>query len=388
MGFDGGEAMSNTLAATVRLNHSWLGSASILLLALVLLPINAFGQSPFDNVHITPRTPLMAAAEPGAAERGATASAAIRTVIRKSADLVLVPVSVTDPRGRLMTGLSPSNFQVFENKKPQEIKHFSSEDTPVSLSIIVDTSGSMSTKMERVREAVKQFRDLSNPQDEFFMITFSDVPQLVQDFGDPSENIANKLPFANPKGRTTLLDAIYMGILNKRDAKYGRKALLIISDGGDNHSRYREGELKSAVKESDIMIYAIGIFVRYVSTAEEMLGPQLLFDIADVTGGRAFILDNPIEMPVLARRIGMELRTQYVLGYRPNNPPHDGKWRKIIVKLKLPKKIDYLRARAKEGILRGTVAAQRGKPRQRNHRCNNNQRSNGMGADRMDPRPS
>ena len=134
-----------------------------------------------------------------------------------------------------------------------------------------------------------------------------------------------------------------------REAKYSKRALLIISDGGDNHSRYTEGELKSAVKEADLLVYAIGIFDQYLPTPEERLGPELLSEIAETTGGRAFILDNLGEMPLLARRIGTELRTQYVLGYHPDNPLHDGKWHKITVKLKVPKQLPYLKARAKTG---------------------------------------
>jgi Ca-activated chloride channel family protein len=313
--------------------------------------MNATGQNSLDAVHIAPHTPLMSAAQPDGPAY--IASSAIRpvisVVIRKNVDLVLVPVTVTDPMQRLVTGLTQDNFQLFENKQQQEIKHFSSEDAPVSLGIIVDTSSSMATKMDRVREAIKQFCAFSNPQDEFFMITFSDEPHLVHNFSDSPEDIESKLLFAIPKGRTALLDAVYMGIRKMRDAKYGKKALLIISDGGDNHSRYSEGELKSAVKESDVMIYAIGTFDRYFSTQEERLGPELLSGITEITGGRAFILDDLVEMPVLARRIGIELRTQYVLAYHPENPPHDGKWHKISVKLRLPKKFVYLRAKAKTG---------------------------------------
>ncbi|MFZ1010536.1 MAG: VWA domain-containing protein [Candidatus Sulfotelmatobacter sp.] len=326
------------------LNHGLLKQASIVLCLLAFLPIGASGQSPLDDVHVLPRTPLIATVEPGA-----KAYDAIRPVIRKSADLVLVPVSVTDTFGRLVTGLRSDNFQVFENKKPQEIRHFSSDDAPVSLGIIVDTSGSMKDKMERVREAVKQFCYSANPQDEFFMITFSDTPQLVHDFTNSADDLESKLLFASARGRTALLDAIYMGIKKMREAKYSRKALLIVSDGGDNHSRYSEAELKSIVKESDVMIYAIGTFDRNLPTLEEMLGPELLSNIAEITGGRAFVLDNLIEMPDVARMIGVELRTQYILGYHPSNPPHDGKWRKISVKLKLPKKLTYLQARSKQG---------------------------------------
>jgi Ca-activated chloride channel homolog len=335
--------MSNSFCTFLRLNHTKL--TLIWILVSVFLHAGASAQSPLENVHVTPRTQLLAAADP----ESAAYAGVVHPVIKTSADLVLVPVTVTDPMQRLVTGLSQDNFELFENKKPQQIKHFSSADAPVSMGIIVDTSGSMADKIERAREAVKQFCDFSNPQDEFFLITFSDEPRLVHDFTDSPDDLESKLLFAVPKGRTALLDAIYMGIQKMREAKYGKKALLIISDGGDNHSRYSEGELKSAVKESDVMIYAIGTFDRYVPTQEEMLGPELLSDIAEATGGRAFILENLLEIPVLARRISIELRTQYVLGYHPQNPQHDGKWHKITVKLKLPKNFSYLQAKAKKG---------------------------------------
>jgi len=341
--------MSNNFRTVPRLNQTGTKWVWILVSLSASFCAGATAQSSLelDDVHVAPRTQLMAAAKPEGA--GYVPAAAIPPLIRKSVDLVLVPVTVTDPMQRLVTGLSQDNFQVFENKQRQEIKHFSNEDAPVSLGIIVDTSGSMTNKMDRVREAVKAFCDSANPQDEFLIITFSDEPHLVHDFTDSPNDIENKLLFASPKGRTALLDAIYMGIRKMREAKYSKRALLIISDGGDNHSRYSERELNSAVKESEVMIYSIGIFDRYFPTPEERLGPQLLSDISETTGGRAFILENLIAMPILARRIGIELRTQYVLGYRPQNPAHDGKWHKVSVKLKLPKRFPYLQARAKTG---------------------------------------
>ena len=146
----------------------------------------------------------------------------------------------------------------FEGNAAQEIRTFSSEDAPVSLGVIFDSSGSMASKMERAKDAVVEFFKTANPQDEFFMITFSDEPEAVSDFTNSVDEIQNKLVFAVPRHRTALLDAIYMGISKMRQAKYPKKALLIISDGGDNHSRYTEGEIKSLVKEADVMIYAIG----------------------------------------------------------------------------------------------------------------------------------
>jgi Ca-activated chloride channel family protein len=146
-----------------------------------------------------------------------------------------------------------------------------------------------------------------------------------------------------------LLDAIYLGVSKMRQAKYTKKSLLIISDGGDNHSRYTEGEIKSLVKEADVLVYAIGIYDKYFPTSEERLGPALLSDVAELTGGRSFTIDNPNDLADVATKIGIELRNQYVLGYRPKNPGHDGKWRKIKVKLIPPKGLPPLRVYAKTG---------------------------------------
>jgi Ca-activated chloride channel family protein len=322
--------------------------ASIIASTLLLSSAFALAQSELDTAHIFPRENPQVLASANVAALPGTMHA-----IRQNVDLVLVPVSVTDGMERLVTGLGRSNFQVLEGKKVQEIRHFSNEDAPVSLGVIVDTSGSMKDKVERVREAVTQFCEIANVEDEFFMITFSDEPHMARDFTNTAEDIEKELLYINPRGRTALLDAIYMGIEKMRQARYSKKALLVISDGGDNHSRYDEREVKSAAKESDVMIYAIGTLDRYVPTQEEMLGPGLLANVAQVTGGRAFTLENPNEMPAVAHRIGTELRTQYVLGYRPEKAPHDGKWHKISVKLKLPAKLSFLRVHAKTGYYAG-----------------------------------
>jgi len=315
-------------------------------LAVSLSPL-LFSQTSVNDIHVTTRASVSASAASSGSIDMIKASSL--HVIKTDSRLVLVPVSVTDPMERFVTGLRPDNFEVFEDKKQQTIQHFSAEDVPVSLGIILDVSGSMSDKIDRVREAVNQFCESANPEDEFFMIEFADEPRLASDFTSSSSDIEKELVFTQPKGRTSLLDAIYMGLHKMKDAKYGKKALLIISDGGDNHSRYDERDVKSLAKESDVMIYSIGTFDRYVPTVEEMRGPSLLTELAEPTGGRAFILDNPNEMPTVAHRIGMELRTQYVLAYRPQGSLLDGKWRKIRVRLKLPRKFAFLQAHAKSG---------------------------------------
>jgi Ca-activated chloride channel homolog len=264
-------------------------------------------------------------------------------------DLVLVPVTITDPMNRLVTGLEKDNFQLYEGNAQQQIRTFSSEDAPVSIGVIFDSSGSMASKMDRAKEAVTEFFKTANPQDEFFMITFSDEPEVIADFTNSVDEIQNKLLYAVPRKRTALLDAIYMGLSKMREAKYPKKALLIISDGGDNHSRYTENEIKALVKEADVMIYAIGIYDRYASAIEERLGPQLLSDICELSGGRAFTIDNPNDLADVATKIGIELRNQYVLGYRPDKIVHDGKWRKIKVKLLPPKGLPPLKVYARTG---------------------------------------
>lgn len=264
-------------------------------------------------------------------------------------ELVLVPVTVSDPMERLVTGLDKEQFRVYDNDKAQEILHFSSEDAPVSIGVILDASGSMASKMERAREAVKEFLNTANPQDEFFVITFSEKPQEISEFTSSVGDITNKLIFAVPKARTALLDAVYLGISKMQQAKYARKALVIVSDGGDNHSRYTERELKSLVKEADTQIYAIGIYDHYFPTQEERLGPLLLDEITSISGGRALTVDNPNDLSDVAVKIGLELRNQYVLGYRPTDGMRNGKWHKIRVKLSPPKGLPQLHLSAKKG---------------------------------------
>ena len=312
--------------------------------------LSAFAQTDVNDVHIVPRE-MEKPKDPPQKDLVTTTpglSAHVRP-LKVDVDLVLVPVTVTDPLNRLVTGLEKENFQLFEGNAAQDIRSFSSEDAPVSLGVIFDSSGSMSSKMDRAKDAVVEFFKTANPQDEFFMITFSDEPEEVSDFTSSVDEIQSKLVFAVPRRRTALLDAIYMGVSKMRQAKYPKKALLIISDGGDNHSRYTENEIRSVVKEADVMIYAIGIYDRYASAQEERLGPQLLSDITELSGGRAFTIDNPNDLGDVATKIGVELRNQYVLGYRPTKIVRDGKWRKIKVKLLPPKGLPPLRVYARTG---------------------------------------
>ena len=348
---DGSQSASPWTLSSVMSGSTGRTPAASLALAIalasmaVVLP-HARAQVSIEDVHVAPRV------EPAKPDPLGSIDPSLRSHTRPmkvDVSLVLIPVTITDPLNRLVTGLDKENFEIYENKDQQELKSFSSEDAPVSIGVIFDMSGSMGSKIERAREAVIEFFKTANPQDEFFMITFADKPEEVSDFTSSVEDIQGKLVYTVPKGRTALLDGIYLGVSKMRQAKYPKKALLIISDGGDNHSRYTEGEIKSTVREADVMVYAIGIYDHTMATQEEAAGPALLSDITEITGGRAFTIDNPNDLADVATKIGIELRNQYVLGYRPKNPGHDGKWRKIKVKLLPPKGLPPLRVFAKTG---------------------------------------
>jgi len=314
----------------------------------------AQGVSDVTDVHITPRAkaePANAVASPGAPDVNGP-SVGLKTTERRikvDVNLVLVPVTVTDPMNRLVTGLERENFILAEANQGQQIRSFSSEDAPLSLGVIFDLSGSMGNKLEKSKQAVVEFFKTANPEDEFFMIGFSDKPELLADFTNSIEDIQSRLVFANAKGRTALLDAIYMGMKKMKSAHHEKKALLIISDGGDNRSRYTDSEIKALVKEADVEVYSIGLFDNSAATPEERYGPYLLNEISDVTGGRMFRVDDVNELADVATKIGVELRNQYVLGYRPTNAARDGKWRKIKVKLNAPKGLPPLTVHAKTG---------------------------------------
>ncbi|HYT21777.1 MAG TPA: VWA domain-containing protein [Candidatus Polarisedimenticolia bacterium] len=267
-------------------------------------------------------------------------------------DLALVNVTVTDPYNRLVTGLETDNFRVFEDNIEQEVVTFSAEDVPISIGVIFDFSGSMTNKVGKAREAALQFFKTANPQDEFFLVSFNERAELTSSFTNSVEDLQSRMMLTAPKGRTALLDAIYLGLSQMRGAHNAKRALLILSDGGDNHSRYNESDIKRLVKEADTQLYAIGIFDPLGfrnRTPEELGGPSLLSEVTEMTGGRVFAVEKLDELPDIASKIGMELRNQYVLGYRPSNKAHDARWRKLKIKLRAPKGLPPLSVYSKTG---------------------------------------
>jgi Ca-activated chloride channel homolog len=272
--------------------------------------------------------------------------------IQVDVNMVLLNVTVTDSSERVVTGLDASNFRVFDGKVEQEIVSFATEDTPISVGLIFDSSGSMSDKIQKSREAVAQFFKTSNPQDEFLLINFSERFNLVSGFTSKYENLQNSLISVKTGGQTALLDAIYLGLGEMRKASTNRKALLIISDGGENHSRYTERDIKQVVKESDVQIYVVGIFEPLDSrarTLEEANGPNLLAELAQLSGGQMFSVEDPNELPDIMEKVSIELRNQYVLGYKPSDLVRDGRWRRIKVKLAPPKGVPPLQVYARTG---------------------------------------
>jgi Ca-activated chloride channel family protein len=322
-----------------------------------LFPVMLFGLTAFcllgpaqcwsqddTRVHIVPReTSPPANARPESADDHPKP-------FRTETNLVLVPATVTDSMDRLVTGLDKQNFEVYQDHTKEHLQALWSQDAPISVGVIFDVSGSMTDKILKAREAIRTFLETANPEDEFFLIAFSDRPHLVSGFSRKIDNLEGRLMFAQPHGTTALLDAVYLGLSTMKNARYQRRALLIISDGGDNHSRYTENEVKSVVEEADVQIFSIGIFDMFASTPEERYGPQLLSDITAVTGGQSFTVSDPKDLPDVANKIGIALRNEYILAYEPTVKPHDGKWHKIRVKLHPPKGLPPLHVSAKQGF--------------------------------------
>lgn len=265
-----------------------------------------------------------------------------RANIRVDTTLILVPVTVNDPLNRPVSGLERENFRLFEDKVPQPITQFAMDDAPVAVGLVFDTSGSMGDKLQRSRLAAMQFFRIANPEDEFFLVEFDSAPRLRVPLTSDTGTIENELVFSKSKGSTALLDAVYLALHEMKRSKKNKKALLIISDGGDNHSRYSPKEVTNVVRESDVLIYSIGVFGGG-TTSEEYGGSGLLSKISEQTGGRLFEA-NPMELPDVAKKIGIELRNRYILGYSPQNQARDGKYHRITVQVVPPRGLPKLSA--------------------------------------------
>jgi VWFA-related protein len=260
---------------------------------------------------------------------------------------VVIPVAVTDTLNRFVLGLQKTDFHLFEDGVEQSVAHFSGEDAPLSVGLVFDESGSMDYKLRTSRDAAALFLKALNREDEAFLVEFGDSARLSVGFTAHTEEIQSALKSAQPTGLTAMLDAINTGLHEMPKAKNPRKAIVIISDGGDNHSKYTAAEIESLVRAADVQVYAMGVFEPILSfglTPEEISGPRLLSEIALQTGGRAFSAARTSDLPSVAARIAVELRNQYVLAYYPRNQARDGKYRRLEVKLSQPDGISTLKA--------------------------------------------
>ena len=335
-----------------QLNRSWVARNSIAFLGslgscVIALGLMCYGQT--ESTHLAYITSLSDAPSPPASSKDRIPR------IHANVDLVLIPAVVTDELNRPVLGLQRENFSVYEGDERREIRSFSTEDSPISVGLILDLSNSMHSTIEVERQALAEFFKNGNPEDDYFAIAVSRRPELLTDPSNSIETIQAKLATAVPGGYTALLDSIHLGISKLRSARYQRRALLIISDGGDNVSRYTPDETRRLVQEEDVQIYAIRVFdaLPGFRTMEEKFGNRLLSRITEATGGRTISVDiqDADRISRIAAEISTELRNQYVLGFRPGSSPNDGKWRKVKVRVTSPKSSSVLHVRAKTGYL-------------------------------------
>jgi VWFA-related protein len=272
--------------------------------------------------------------------------------LRVDSTLVVIPVSVTDASNHFVLNLERDRFSVFEDGVKQRVMQFADEDAPLSVGLLVDVSGSMGRKLAISQSAVAEFLKTMNPQDEAFLIKFSDSAELSAGFTHDPKVIEDKMSSVQSAGLTALLDAVHLGLDELKSAKNPRKALLILSDGGDNNSRYSAAEIEAVVRQADVQIYSMGVFEPDLFpglSAAEVSGPALLAEISEQTGGRVFPARSSSALPSIARRIGIELRNEYILAYRPSNSARNGKYRKVEVKLHSPDALPGLKARWRAG---------------------------------------
>lgn len=300
--------------------------------SLTLLPLLvSFNSSAASDGPVTPRV----AQPPGSAS------------IRVSVNMTLVPVTVLDQAGRNVTGLDQDNFRVIDGQ-PRPIASFTKDDQPVSVGIVFDCSGSMRDKFLVARDAPSQLYKHLNEGDESFLITVADDATLRQGLTANLEEIQNMLTFTSPHGATSLIDGVYIGLTELKKAHHARRALVVVSDGGDNNSRYTLKQLVKVAMESDAQIFTIGLH-NNPRSSEELHGPELLEDLASASGGIGYTLSDLSRLSVVMGQIGVSLHNEYVLGYYPPQDALGGKYRKIKVQLLLPQGLPQLRIFARTG---------------------------------------
>jgi len=262
--------------------------------------------------------------------------------LKVDVDLVLFNVTVTDSDNRFISGLKAENFQLSEDKVEQKIRYFSSDAAPVSLGIVFDMSHSMEKKMDFAREAAARFLESGTPDDEYFLVEFSNRAKVAQGFTTDINRLRDSLTFKAAEGSTALYDGIYLGLSQLKKGQNPKKALLLITDGEDNHSRYSRGDIREVLREADAQIYAID------------LGRALLSELAEMTGGHSYHA-SVSDLEEICRKIALELKSQYVIGYESTNTNNDGKFRKVRVRVTPPAGMGKFSVRTRQGYFARSV---------------------------------
>jgi VWFA-related protein len=280
-------------------------------------------------------------------------------------ELVQLPVSVLDKKGLPVRGLQQEHFAIYEDKIQQNISLFKQEDVPLSVALVVDTSGSMSDKLDRLNTAAMTFVQESNSQDETSIVSFGDDVNLEQDFTSNTRKLKRALAGITASGNTSLYDAVLLGAKHLEDEGFhDKKVLLVVSDGEDNHSKYKLKDVLETVKESKVIVYTIGL----LSTDSGILNAGIFADkakkdlkqLAEVTGGVSFFPKNPNDVEEVCKKIARDLRNQYTIGYKPSNGKQDGSWRKVIVQVSPPKTASKVQVRTKQGYYAPVARQPRG----------------------------
>lgn len=325
---------------------------SLLAVLLVIFPASSWAQNKTEDQQGSNAAPAKPVETPPAQDQKEQKQGTeIAGPVIVNTDLITFTVTVTDTYGRFVSGLGKNAFTVMDDKKPQEITYFSDDDSPVSVGVIFDVSGSMGgDKIRRARDALSKFIQTSHDSDEYFLIAFNSRAQLLLDKTRDGNAVLDKLTFVQTKNNTALYDACYLGVEKVQRGAHPKRALLLISDGQDNNSRYTFNELRRLLKESDVTLYGIGILSgNDAGSSLGMEGQGILDDLASVSGGKAFFPRSAAEMDDIFEQIALELRHQYSIGYKPTNFANDGHWHRIKVKVNPPRGLPRLFVRSKEG---------------------------------------
>lgn len=319
-----GTKMRNTKTSNERKSALLRSALIIAFMNMVMLIAN--GQGPVSSQG------LLSAGRPLSQPVGLDDS---RDVINLSTNLVSVAVTVTDRNGQAIAGLRKEDFRVYDDKVEQPISYFSDEDAPASIGIIFDTSGSMSgDAFERAKEALTRFIQTSHPRDEYFLIGISSTPQLLLDRTRDGKAVLDKFTYAQPHGNTAIYDAVYLGVERLTHATYPRRAIILISDGEENNSRYSFRKLRQELDESGVVVYTLRVGALPLPKS---ISWMIMDPLASISGGKAYWPRSSERMDEAFEQIALDLRRQYSIGYLPANFAADGRRHKLKVVLAAPR---------------------------------------------------